>query len=75
MSDNDKETLLQNGPCTFNNRPMVLKQWEPEFHMSKEPLQVIPVWVTPTNLPVEYWAPGSLGRIACELFGEANMHG
>ncbi|OIT32212.1 hypothetical protein A4A49_55612, partial [Nicotiana attenuata] len=46
MSENDKETLLQNGPFTFNNRPMVLKHWEPEFQMSKEPLQVIPIWVT-----------------------------
>ncbi|XP_019246513.1 PREDICTED: uncharacterized protein LOC109226173 [Nicotiana attenuata] len=64
MSDNDKETLLQNGPFTFNNRPMVLKHWEPDFQMSKEPLQVIPIWVTFPNLPVEYWAPRSLGRIA-----------
>lgn len=64
MSEADKETLLQNGPYTFNNRPMILKQWELEFQMSKEPLQVIPVWVTFPNLPIEYWAPRSLGRIA-----------
>lgn len=32
--------------------------------MSKEPLQVIHVWVTFPNLPIQYWAPGSRGRIA-----------
>lgn len=64
ISEEEKVTLLQNGPYTFNNRPLVLKQWEPNFQMSKEPLQVIPVWVRFPKLPIKYWTPRSLGRIA-----------
>nr|XP_009606856.1 uncharacterized protein LOC104101141 [Nicotiana tomentosiformis] len=62
--EEEKVTLFQNGPYTFNNRPLVLKQWEPNFQMSKEPLQVIPVWVRFPKLPIQYWTLRSLGRIA-----------
>ncbi|OIS97215.1 hypothetical protein A4A49_22998 [Nicotiana attenuata] len=32
-SAEDRDMVLQNGPYTFNNRPMMLKIWEPDFQM------------------------------------------
>lgn len=55
------------GPYTFNNRPMVLKNWEPDFEFNKEHMRVIPFWVTFPVLPIKCWGEGNLGRIASFL--------
>ncbi|XP_060201907.1 uncharacterized protein LOC132630340 [Lycium barbarum] len=60
----DKMDILQNGPYTFDYRPLVLKQWTAEFQMGKESIRQMPLWVTFPNLPVEYWSIENLGRIA-----------
>ncbi|OIT24364.1 hypothetical protein A4A49_51574, partial [Nicotiana attenuata] len=44
--DEDRDLVMQNGPYTFNNRPMLLKNWEADFKMSKELMTNVPVWVT-----------------------------
>ncbi|XP_019234070.1 PREDICTED: uncharacterized protein LOC109214587 [Nicotiana attenuata] len=60
----DKLQIMEKGPYTFNNRPMILKNWEPEFDMDKEPMRVMPMWVTLPGLPIQCWAEENLGRIA-----------
>ncbi|MCD7446165.1 hypothetical protein HAX54_045222 [Datura stramonium] len=44
--DKDKAMVLSKGSFTFNYRVMILKQWEPNFKISSEPLQSIPVWMS-----------------------------
>ncbi|XP_070056714.1 uncharacterized protein [Nicotiana tomentosiformis] len=61
--EEDKNTILQNVQYTFNHRPLVLKQWSPDFQMSNEPDQIIPMWVILPNLPIQFWTTGNLGRI------------
>ncbi|XP_070021154.1 uncharacterized protein [Nicotiana sylvestris] len=63
-SEDDKKLVIQKGPYTFNNRPMIMKQWEPKFQISKEKTRNIPIWVIFPGLPVEYWTKKNLGRIA-----------
>lgn len=63
-SEDDKTIVLQNGPYTFNYRPLVLKQWDPYFQMSNEPNQIIYMWVIFSNLPIQFWTTRNLGRIA-----------
>ncbi|OIT28498.1 hypothetical protein A4A49_19232 [Nicotiana attenuata] len=41
-SDEDRDLVLRNGPYTFKNRPMILKQWELDFQMSKEATEQYP---------------------------------
>ncbi|XP_075104760.1 uncharacterized protein LOC142178874 [Nicotiana tabacum] len=60
----DKEAILKQGPYTFNYTPFIPKQWDPEFQMNKEPTQPVPIWVMFPNLPIQFWAPGNLGRIS-----------
>ncbi|XP_019246521.1 PREDICTED: uncharacterized protein LOC109226182 [Nicotiana attenuata] len=62
--EEDKSAILQNGPYIFNYRPLVLKQWSPDFQMSVEPDQNVPMWVMLPNLPIQFWTAGNLGRIA-----------
>ncbi|XP_070054962.1 uncharacterized protein [Nicotiana tomentosiformis] len=66
-SEEDKASILQQGPYTFNYRPFILKQWDPEFQMNNEPTQIVPIWVMFPNLPIQFWALGNLGRIASYL--------
>ncbi|XP_075099420.1 uncharacterized protein LOC142176203 [Nicotiana tabacum] len=63
-NEKDKAAILQQGPYTFNYRTFILKQWDPEFQMHKESTQIAPMWVMFSNLPIQFWAPGNLGRIA-----------
>ncbi|XP_070013346.1 uncharacterized protein LOC142176171 [Nicotiana tabacum] len=60
----DKMQIMAKGPYTFNNRPMVLKNWELDFEFDKEPKRVMPLWVTFPGLPIQCWAEENLGRIA-----------
>ncbi|XP_070044692.1 uncharacterized protein [Nicotiana tomentosiformis] len=60
----DKLQIMGKGPYTFNNRLMVLKNWEPDFEFDKKPMRVIPLWVTFPGLPIKCWAEENLGRIA-----------
>nr|XP_016515889.1 PREDICTED: uncharacterized protein LOC107832538 [Nicotiana tabacum] len=66
-SDEDRDTVLHNGPYTFNNRPMILKKWDPDFQMSKENTKNIPVWVNFPELPIKFWTVENLGRIASSI--------
>ncbi|XP_019262495.1 PREDICTED: uncharacterized protein LOC109240323 [Nicotiana attenuata] len=65
--DEDRDLVMQNGPYTFNNRPMILKNWEADFKMSKELMTNVPVWVTFPRLPIQYWTGENLGRIASSI--------
>ncbi|XP_019261965.1 PREDICTED: uncharacterized protein LOC109239829 [Nicotiana attenuata] len=55
---------MAKGPYTFNNRPLVLKNWMPDFEIDKEPMRVMPLWVNFPGLPIQCWAEENLGRIA-----------
>lgn len=66
-SEEDKIELLQNELCNFNSRPLVLQQWIPNFQLSKEPMQVIPIWLTFLGLPIQFWVAKNIGRIGSSL--------
>ncbi|OIT40527.1 hypothetical protein A4A49_04466 [Nicotiana attenuata] len=63
----DKNLIMQNGPYTFNSRPMVLKDWEPNFQMQNESMRIVPIWINLPGLPIQCWAEENLGRIASLL--------
>lgn len=60
----EKMLIMAKGLYTFNNRPLVLKNWESDFEIDKEPIRVMPLWVTFPGLPIQCWAEENLGRIA-----------
>ncbi|XP_070019439.1 uncharacterized protein [Nicotiana sylvestris] len=66
-SEDNKNLLFHNGPYTFNSRPMILKEWIPDFKMNKEPLRLVPLWVSFPKLPLQCWTEENLGRLASYL--------
>ena len=63
----DMNEILYSGPYTINNRPIILKQWSPDFDFGKEFLAEIPLWVNFPKLPLNCWGFGSLSRIASAI--------
>ena len=59
--------VLFSGPCSINNRPIILKQWCPEFDFWSEFLTEITLWVNFPKLPLNCWGGGSLSRIASAI--------
>ncbi|KAG5590670.1 hypothetical protein H5410_041184 [Solanum commersonii] len=54
-------------PYSINNKPIILKQWSPDFDFGSEFLSEIPLWVTFPKLPLNCWGMGSLSRIASAI--------
>ncbi|XP_059310817.1 uncharacterized protein LOC132062217 [Lycium ferocissimum] len=67
QSEEDMHEVLFSGPYSINNRPVILKQWSPEFDFSTEFLFVVPLWVKFPDLPISCWSCNSLSRIASAI--------
>lgn len=63
----DLKDILYGGPYTINGRPMVLKQWTPEFNIKADFFMEIPLWVTIPNLPMSYWGNKTLSKLASAI--------
>ncbi|XP_060210892.1 uncharacterized protein LOC132637893 [Lycium barbarum] len=60
--DDLNEVLLAG--YTINNKPIILKIWNPYFDFTDEFLTEIPLWIKFPHLPVSCWSDDSLGKIA-----------
>lgn len=63
----DAKEILCAGPYLIANRPMILKQWTPDFDFTEEFPTDIPLWVKFLKLPMFCWGMRSLSRIASVL--------
>ncbi|XP_070032704.1 uncharacterized protein [Nicotiana tomentosiformis] len=54
-------------PYSINNKPMILKQWCPEFDFNVEFLTELPLWVKFPSLPMNCSSLNSLSRIAIAI--------
>ncbi|XP_016498965.1 uncharacterized protein LOC107817621 [Nicotiana tabacum] len=63
----DMKEINYFGPYTFNNRPIILKPWTPDFDFNEEFPTEIPLWVQFPNLPMNCWGHGLLSRMASTI--------
>ncbi|KAF3665284.1 putative protein DOWNSTREAM OF FLC-like [Capsicum annuum] len=66
-SAEDRDKVMYEGPHMMDNKPIIIKAWEPEFDLSKKVLQTIPIWVKFPNLSLNCWGMQSLSRIGSGL--------
>lgn len=45
-SEEDGDCVLQTGPYTFFNKPLILHKWDIDFEFDPNYLTIIPLWVT-----------------------------
>ncbi|XP_019250988.1 PREDICTED: uncharacterized protein LOC109229896 [Nicotiana attenuata] len=63
----DRDPVLQSGPYSYRNKPMVLKLWEIDFSFNSDVLSTIPVWVRFPGLPVGFWSTEALSKMASAI--------
>ncbi|XP_019263108.1 PREDICTED: uncharacterized protein LOC109240883 [Nicotiana attenuata] len=63
----DRDQVLQSGPYSYRNKPMVLKLWEVDFSLSSDVLSTIPVWFRFPGLPVGFWSTEALSKMASAI--------
>ncbi|XP_021848022.1 uncharacterized protein [Spinacia oleracea] len=59
--------ILCAGPYTIANRPVIVKEWAPNFNFSTEVLTMVPLWIQLPSLPLNCWGVDSLSRIGSIL--------
>ncbi|XP_070042176.1 uncharacterized protein LOC142169194 [Nicotiana tabacum] len=59
--------IYYSGPCTINNRPIILKPWTPDFDFNEEFPTEIPLWVQFPKLPMNCWGHDSLSTMASAI--------
>jgi len=63
VSYQDKITAESRGFYFFENKPFVVKGWNPELEMNTENWKSIPLWIRLPNLKLKYWGILSLSKI------------
>ncbi|XP_074297304.1 uncharacterized protein LOC141628012 [Silene latifolia] len=51
----DKQRALQSGPLFFDNKPFIVKDWNPGMKLVKQKPVVVPVWIRLYDLDIKYW--------------------
>ncbi|KAF5197585.1 zinc ion binding / nucleic acid binding protein [Thalictrum thalictroides] len=69
QQQDDKKTILEQGPVFIAGRLFVLKQWTQELEMNKHKLLTLPIWVKIWKLPKTLWNKAGLSYVA-SLLGE-----
>ena len=62
-----RNKVLESGPWHIQNKPLIVRKWEPgmqslEFNMSK-----LPLWIQLSNIPLELFSQKGISYIASEL--------
>ncbi|XP_074283082.1 uncharacterized protein LOC141607632 [Silene latifolia] len=60
--------VLSLGHFLFDNKPLIVKPWNPDIELVKHDVKTVLVWVKLYNLPLKFWGKG-ISRIS-GLFGE-----
>ncbi|XP_074310444.1 uncharacterized protein LOC141646456 [Silene latifolia] len=51
----NREALLNSGYYLFDNKPVVIRPWLPETELTKEKVDIVPVWARLSGIPLRFW--------------------
>ncbi|GAA0175584.1 hypothetical protein LIER_28729 [Lithospermum erythrorhizon] len=54
-TDEDRYSVLAEGPWMFAKRPIILKAWTLESNLERKGADKIPVWIRIPNLSLQFW--------------------
>ena len=66
-SHDDMEVVVMKGPYTIRSKPVVLKEWRPDFSLKQDMLRTIPIWIKLPKLPLYLWGERSLNKIGSAI--------
>ncbi|XP_074286646.1 uncharacterized protein LOC141611891 [Silene latifolia] len=50
-----RDALLKAGYYLFDNKPVIIKPWSVDMELVKEKVDVVPVWVKLSGIPLKFW--------------------
>ncbi|XP_074298310.1 uncharacterized protein LOC141629164 [Silene latifolia] len=50
-----KQSVLNSGYFLFDNKPLIIKPWQPDLQLTKENIKAVPAWIRMQNLPLKFW--------------------
>ncbi|XVF65878.1 hypothetical protein PTKIN_Ptkin09bG0286400 [Pterospermum kingtungense] len=62
-----RDYVLENGPWHVQNRPLLIRKWEPGMKTLDLNLQKVPIWVHLWNVPLELFSQQGLSYISSVL--------
>ncbi|KAL2460932.1 DUF4283 domain-containing protein [Abeliophyllum distichum] len=62
-----RDKVLKGGPYFVFGRPLLLKVMPKYFRFNDKEISLMPVWVVLPKLPLTYWNPKVLGKIASKI--------
>ncbi|GKV50087.1 hypothetical protein SLEP1_g56803 [Rubroshorea leprosula] len=67
FADGEAKQAVLEKRWTFQDHPLILKQWTPKFDIDNLDVSKIPVWIQFPDLHLSLWNPKSLGKMASYL--------
>ena len=58
---------MEEGPWFVRGKPLVLRPWSIDSIFEMDKLLTIPVWIKLHKLPLQFWSPSLMSRIASAL--------
>ncbi|KAK8555748.1 hypothetical protein V6N13_069830 [Hibiscus sabdariffa] len=62
-----RDWVLTNGPWHFQNKPTILRKWQPNLQSLEFNMDMIPVWVHLRSIPLELFNNSGLSYIASAI--------
>ncbi|XP_074291111.1 uncharacterized protein LOC141617877 [Silene latifolia] len=50
-----KQVFLGSGHFLFDNKPLIIKPWQPDVELTKENVKTVPAWIRMQKLPLKFW--------------------
>ncbi|XP_074291298.1 uncharacterized protein LOC141618078 [Silene latifolia] len=58
-----QQAVLGSGYFLFDNKPLIIRPWQPDIDLEKEEIKCVPAWIRLKGLPLKFWGQ-SLPKIA-----------
>ncbi|XP_074283224.1 uncharacterized protein LOC141607772 [Silene latifolia] len=63
-----QQEVLANGHLIFDNKPVIVKEWQPDTELIKHDIQKVPIWMKLYVLDVKLWGLECLRKISTVVF-------
>ncbi|GAA0172352.1 hypothetical protein LIER_26196 [Lithospermum erythrorhizon] len=64
QNDDLRGQVINEGPWTFEHRPLVVQEWRPWMKMDRNCIERLPIWIRFPGLAFEHWDLELLSKIA-----------
>ncbi|XP_057249289.1 uncharacterized protein LOC130590763 [Beta vulgaris subsp. vulgaris] len=63
----DSLKIVNKGFHFFDQKPLIVKLWDPDMDVDKNMVKMVPIWVKLPGLPFKYWGEKSLFKIVGQM--------